>query len=121
MPVLTRRRYDQRPDCWHVFYGDVHVGTIARRDGQPNAIEGWQWHCGFYPGSNPGEQCGGTAKTFEQAREYFERAWMVFSSRPSEADYQAWGDQRDLRRGNIPCGIAASGRDDGVAEKWRHS
>jgi len=94
MPVLTRRRCHQRPNCWHVFYGDVHVGNIARCDGQPNAIEGWQWQCGFYPCSNPGEQCGGTAKTFEQAREHFERAWMVFSSRRSEADYQAWRDQQ---------------------------
>ena len=61
MRVLTRRRYHEHPDCWHVYCGDVHVGTIARRVGQPNAVEGWQWHCGFYPGSNPGEQCGGTA------------------------------------------------------------
>jgi hypothetical protein len=29
MPALTRRRYAERQDCWHVFYGDVHVGTIA--------------------------------------------------------------------------------------------
>jgi hypothetical protein len=21
------RRYPERPDCWHVYYGDVHVGT----------------------------------------------------------------------------------------------
>src|SRR4051794_38069738 len=26
MPALTQ-------DCWHVYYGDVHVGTIARRVG----------------------------------------------------------------------------------------
>jgi hypothetical protein len=30
MPALTRRRYPERQDCWHVYYGDVHVGTIAR-------------------------------------------------------------------------------------------
>jgi hypothetical protein len=30
MPTLTRRRYPERPDCWHIFYGDVRVGTITR-------------------------------------------------------------------------------------------
>jgi hypothetical protein len=30
MPELTRRRYPERPDCWHVYYGDVHVGTTQR-------------------------------------------------------------------------------------------
>jgi hypothetical protein len=37
MPALTRRRYPERQDCWHVYYGDVHVGTIARSVGNPNA------------------------------------------------------------------------------------
>ncbi len=28
MPDLTRRRSPDAPDeCWHVFYGDVRVGT----------------------------------------------------------------------------------------------
>ena len=30
MPALTRRRYPERQDCRHVYYGDVQVGTIAR-------------------------------------------------------------------------------------------
>src|SRR6266480_5555882 len=41
MPELTRRRYKERPDCWHVFYGDVHVGTIARRTGAPIEKDPW--------------------------------------------------------------------------------
>jgi hypothetical protein len=36
MPELTRRRYPERPDCWHVYYGDVHAGTIAMRVGIPH-------------------------------------------------------------------------------------
>jgi hypothetical protein len=33
---LTRRRSkDAREECWHVYYGDVHVGTIAIRSGNP--------------------------------------------------------------------------------------
>jgi hypothetical protein len=30
MPELTRRQStDAREECWHVYYGDVHVGTIV--------------------------------------------------------------------------------------------
>jgi hypothetical protein len=29
MPQLTRRRQpDVHQQCWHIYYGDVHVGTI---------------------------------------------------------------------------------------------
>ena len=68
MPNLTRRRYPERYDCWHVYYGDVHVGTIARRTGNPNDTDQWEWNCGFYPGSNPGEDRYGTAPSFDAAR-----------------------------------------------------
>ena len=95
MPMLTRRRYPERTDCWHIYFGDVHVGTIARRVGQPHDQDPRQWLCGFYPGSNPGEQTGGTAPTFDQARADFEVAWREFSVKRTEADYQAWRDQRD--------------------------
>src|ERR1700675_4980865 len=37
-----------------------------------------EWTCGFYPGSNPGEQQNGTAATFDEARADFESAWGVF-------------------------------------------
>ena len=95
MPDLTRRPDPHRPDCWHIYFGDVHVGTIAKSTGIPNAEPQWQWLCGFYPGSNPGEQRGGTAATFEKAREAFGTAWRVLSANRTEADYQAWRDQRD--------------------------
>jgi hypothetical protein len=95
MPALTRRRYPERQDCWHVYFGDVHVGTIARSVGNPNAAPQWQWRCGFYPGSRPGECTGGTAPTFDHARADYEAAWRVFSATRTEADYQAWRDQRD--------------------------
>ena len=54
MPELTRRRYPERQDCWHVYYGDVHVGTIAIRVGCPHDEDPREWACGFYPGSRPG-------------------------------------------------------------------
>ena len=52
--------------CWHIYYGDVHVGTIAERIGNPHDTDPWEWSCGFYPGSHPGEhQSEQTAATFD--------------------------------------------------------
>jgi hypothetical protein len=95
MPALTRRRdHDRREECWLIYYGDVHVGTIAIRSGIPHDREPWGWRCGFYPGSNPGEQTTGIASTFEQARVCFEAAWGVFLAKRTEADFQEWRDQQ---------------------------
>jgi hypothetical protein len=67
MPALTRRSDHNRPqECWRVYYGDVHAGTIAQCVGNPGAAPKWQWRCGFYPGSMPGECTAGTAATFER-------------------------------------------------------
>jgi hypothetical protein len=96
MPDLTRRPDPHLADSWLIHYGDVHVGTISKCVGNPGAAEAWQWLCGFYPGSNPGEQRGGNAPDFDQAREAFAVAWRVFSAKRTEADYQAWRDQRDF-------------------------
>jgi len=54
-----------------------------------------KWCCGFYPGSHPGEHQSDTAPTFDEARADFEREWQVFLSKRTEADFQAWRDQRD--------------------------
>jgi hypothetical protein len=94
MPVLTRRRSpESREECWHIYYGDVRVGTIARRVGNPFDTDPWEWTCGFYPGSHPRECTNGTSETFDQARADFERAWAVFLSKRTEADFQKWRDQ----------------------------
>jgi hypothetical protein len=96
MPELTRRRSPDAPDeCWHVYYRDVRVGTIAIRTGMPPGEDPWGWSCGFYPGAHPGECTDGTAATFDQARADFEQAWAVFLSNRTEADFQAWRNQRD--------------------------
>ena len=93
MPELTRRRYPERPDCWHVYYGDVHAGTIAIRVGIPPDEDPWGWSCGFYPGSHPGEHEDGAASTLDHDRADFEDAWRRFLSIRTEADFQAWRDQ----------------------------
>jgi hypothetical protein len=95
MPALTRRRYPERHDCWHVYYGDVQCGTIAKRTGNPSDTDAWEWICGFYPGCHPGEHTNGTAETFDQARASFEMAWKVFLANRTEADFQEWRDSRD--------------------------
>lgn len=78
MPTITRRRDPdarQETEKWLIFYGDVQAGSIMRAVGNPGAAPLWQWHCGFYPGSKPGECSMGTAPTFDQARTAFEAAW----------------------------------------------
>jgi hypothetical protein len=73
MPALIRRRStDAREECWHIYYGDVHAGTIAIRSGNPHDEDPREWSCGFYPGSHPREHQDGTAATFEEARADFE-------------------------------------------------
>ena len=91
MPELTRRPDPHRSDSWHVYYGDIHVGTIARAVALRNAITQWKWYCGFYPG--PGDQLGGTADTFAEARVALKAAWQDYLPRCTKADFQAWRDQ----------------------------
>src|SRR5260221_11098981 len=71
----------------------------CRHDRDPRRLpydeDPWGWHCGFYPGSYPGECASGVAATFDQARAGFEQAWRVFLSKRTEADFQEWRDQRD--------------------------
>ena len=95
MPKLTRRRYPERQDCWRVYYGDVCVGTIARRSGCPVDVDQWQWGCGFYPGTDPGQGESGTAADFEACRVEFEAAWKRLLPNLSETSFQQWRDQRD--------------------------
>jgi len=36
MPALSRRRSpDAHDECWHVYFGDVHVGMIGVRTSIP--------------------------------------------------------------------------------------
>src|SRR5260370_40736342 len=67
MPELARRRsLDHRQECWQIYYGDIHVGSIVERVGNPHDTEPWEWRCGFYPGSKSGEHQSGTAATFDR-------------------------------------------------------
>ena len=88
MTSLTRRRDPNTShEAWPIFYGDVHVGTIGMRSGNPTGGDQWSWHCGFYPGSNPGDATNGIAVDFRAARAAFEGAWSVFLAKRTEADF----------------------------------
>jgi hypothetical protein len=96
MPALTRRRDpDISQETWRIHFGDVVVGSIAACVGNPASAPNWEWRCGFYPGSRPGECTGGTAADFDQARAAFEIAWHTFLKKRTEADFEMWRDQRD--------------------------
>src|SRR5215831_17101026 len=90
-PELTcRRDLDAQQETWLIHYGDVRVGVIAERVGNPDSTPGWQWSCGFYPGSNLAERTSGLAESFDQARRAFEAAWRVFfANRPTSRSIAA--------------------------------
>src|ERR1035437_5464016 len=90
MPALTRKRVNDRPETWHVHYAGVRVGLIVERSGPPPSSDQWQWCCGFYPGSNPGDDRHGTAADFEAARAAFEAAWRDYLPKLSDADFDEW-------------------------------
>ena len=90
-PPAGCRATDAREEFWHVFYDDVRVGSIAIR--RPDCLRAMVLR--LYPGSHPKECASGTAATFDEARVDFECAWRVFLSKQTEADFQAWRDQRD--------------------------
>jgi hypothetical protein len=82
MTQLTRRRDPEaQQETWLIYYGDVQVGTIAERVGNPTDTPRWQWSCGFYPGSHLSEHARGIAETFDQAHGAFEIAWRFFHAK----------------------------------------
>jgi hypothetical protein len=97
MPSLTRRRSDNPHQItWHVYYGDVHVGTIGERAGAPVDVDQWQSSFDFYPGLHPGQHRYGTAATFDEARAGFEVAWCGLQPNIPDGSFEEWRHQRDF-------------------------
>ncbi|MBR0882935.1 hypothetical protein JQ608_38640 [Bradyrhizobium liaoningense] len=94
--ALTRRRSDNpHEESWHIYSGDVRIGTIGARAGVPVHADQWGWSIGFYPGMEPGTWRSGIAATFEAAREAFETAWSELQ--PNIPDNAEWRHDRDWR------------------------
>jgi hypothetical protein len=90
MPALTRRRStDAREECWHVYYGDVRVGTIAICSGNPYDEDPWDWNCGFYPGSHPGEHQVEPPQPSTRPAPISKPPGSFFWGKRTEADFQA--------------------------------
>jgi hypothetical protein len=95
MPALTRRRSDNPHQVtWHVYYGDVRVGSLGERAGAPVDVDQWQWSCGFYPGRHR----YGTAVSFEEARIGFEADWKALLPEITEGAFEEWRRQRDFTK-----------------------
>jgi hypothetical protein len=115
MSGLTRRRGSEQgqPQRGLIWYDGVNVGQIRERHRAPPGSDAGQLLCGFYPGSNPGEQRMGTASTYEAAREAFAHAWAHYLPRRTAADFYTWRHHsawtgaecaaRDRGEGARPC------------------
>ncbi len=94
MPTLTRRRdHNASQEAW-LSSGDVQVGGMSLRSGNPVESNPWQWRCGFYPGSRSGECTSGTAASFEAARSAFMAAWDAFLRKRTESDFEEWREEQ---------------------------
>jgi hypothetical protein len=95
MRTLTRRRAtSDHNETWHVYYGDVRVGTIGQRAGVPVDVDEWGWSCGFYPGLEPRQHLSGSAATFEAARVAFDEAWSGLLPQIPEGAFDEWKRSR---------------------------
>ncbi len=100
MPEMIRRRVHSSPhECWHIYYGDIHVGTIAERTGLPNAVDRWSWSCGFYPLTHRGLKITGMSANLFRAWAAFDDAWdeylplcneRVFTEHRRKRVWTAW-------------------------------
>jgi hypothetical protein len=87
---IERKRVSDRPETWHVHCADVRVGLIEERSDIPKPSDPWEWRCGLYPGSAPGDSRSGTAATFDEARFAFEATWREYLPKRCEADFEKW-------------------------------
>lgn len=95
MLALTRRRSkDAREECWHIYFGDVRVGTIGFAPAcRLMSISG--------DGAAASSRCrnGLIAPTARpvasRPRRDFNSAWRTLLPELTEADFDAWRAERD--------------------------
>ena len=93
MPTLTRRREPDGPERWHIYYGDVRIGTIGERSGVPLHQDQWNWTCGFFPGGPRSK--GGTGPSYESCKDALQRAWDEMLPGVTESGLEEWRRHRD--------------------------
>jgi hypothetical protein len=93
MPVLIRRRSPHhRQQCWEVYFGDVHVGTIAERTGNPTPSLG-NGGAASIPARALANALAARRRHSPKRAPISKTAWKVFLSNRSEADFQEWRNQ----------------------------
>ena len=89
-PQLARRRFPEAPsETWHLWYDDVHVGTIAKAEGLRGFIY-WTWDCGFSVNGAGRDHRSGAAATYEDARVAFLAAWAEYLPKRTLEDFDNW-------------------------------
>jgi len=99
MTALTRRPNDNpHQEGWHIYFGDVRVGSIRMLAGVPTHGDQWGWSLGFNPGMEVGPRgdYGGSAASFEEARAAFEAKWKTVEPTLTEDQFETWRRDRDF-------------------------
>lgn len=103
MPELTRRLTwpddNHAPDDWSIFYGDIGVGRIMRKQGSPHAETQWRWNVGFHPGRHPKDNKSGDAMTFEDARAAWAKAWETYLPDCTEEQFEEYREWQRFKYG----------------------
>jgi hypothetical protein len=103
---ITRRRSTDAPEeCWHVYYGDVHAGTIAIRAGIPHDKDPWGWNCDFYPGLHPREHLSPAFAALVHLARYFPLTTksVRLPSDISERQFELVAVQQSVTASVSPC------------------
>jgi hypothetical protein len=89
MAEVTRRRSaDHREECWHI----ITAMFMSVRLPSASEIRTIPINGNGTAGSIRVRDRANVSPTFEEARADFERAWHVFLSKRTEADFRAWRD-----------------------------
>jgi hypothetical protein len=77
-----------------IHFGDVHVGAVGLRNGNPTGTEAWFWRRGLIRAAIPAS-ASPVPPPPSTMRADFESAWRAFLSKRTGADFQAWRERRD--------------------------
>ena len=77
MSTLTRRcQHGVHQETWHIYYGDVRIGSLGERPGV-RAARRMALELRLLSGMDPSRQQRGIVATFEEPRAGLESAWAA--------------------------------------------